>query len=83
MYTYLMNGLFICHMLRARDVLNTWEYKPSLKLLTINKRAKNNVYPGGSIANLECGGFPCARKFEVGHHGLEVKIKLVLATIGL
>ena len=31
---------------------------------------------------LECGGFPCARKFEVGC--LEVKIKLVLAsTIGL
>ena len=27
--------------------------------------------------------FPCARKFEVGCHGLEVKIKLVLATICL
>ena len=30
---------------------------------------------------LECGVIPCARKFEVGC--LEVKIKLVLTTIGL
>ena len=38
MYIYLMNGLFICHMLRVRYVSNMLEYKPSLKLLTINRR---------------------------------------------
>ena len=35
------------------------------------------------LSDSKCGGFLCARKFEVGCHGLEVKIKLVLATIGL
>ena len=29
MYIYLMNGLFICYMLWARDVSNILEYKPS------------------------------------------------------
>ena len=38
MYIYLMNGLFICYMLWARDVSKILEYKPSLKLLTINRR---------------------------------------------
>ena len=52
MYIYMMNVLFICYMLRARDVSNILEYKPSLKLLTINRgTAKNNVYLERSIAN--------------------------------
>ena len=72
-------------MLLARDVSNTLEYKSSLKLLTSTggpteriMYALKEVLP---TKRLECGGFPCTRKFEVGC--LEVKIKLVLATIGL
>ena len=31
MYFYIMNSLYICHMLWARDTSNIVEYKPSLK----------------------------------------------------
>ena len=33
-----VNGLFVCYMLWACDVLNILEYMPSVKLLTINRR---------------------------------------------
>ena len=85
-YIYLMNGLLIFHMLRACDVSNTLEYKPSLKLLTIREQdgRPRIMYTRKEVLStkrLECGSFPCARKFEVGC--LNVKIKLLLATLGL
>ena len=84
MYIYLMNGLFICHMLRAHDVSNTLEYKPSLVTDHQQEDRPRIMYALKEVLptkRLECGAFPCSRKFEVGC--LEVKIKLVLAMIGL
>ena len=46
MYVYLINCLFIYYMLWSRDVSNILEYKPSLKLLTINKN-KRILYIAG------------------------------------
>ena len=60
MYIYLMNVLFICHMLWAHDASNILEYKRSLKLLTINRRTdrENKVYLE------ETKGLLCAKKFS-------------------
>ena len=53
-------------MLWARDVTNILEYKPSLKLLTINRvrimYTWKEVLP---TKGLECGGLPCARKVKL------------------
>ena len=66
MYIYLMNCLFIYYMLWSRDVSNILEYKPSLKLLTINRRtaAENNVYTVAGkkycqLRNSSVEGFLC------------------------
>ena len=63
----MMNVLFICHMLWARDVSNIEEYKPSIVTGGLNE---NNVYPEESIANykeFKCGRLLSAKKFnEVG-----------------
>ena len=62
MYIYLMNGMFICYMLWAHDVSNILEYKPSLKLMTINRYSWKEVLP---TKGLECGGLPCAKKLKL------------------
>ena len=64
MYVYL-NGLFICYMLRARDVSNILEYKPVIDHQEDQPRIMYTWKEVLPTKGLECGGLPCARKLKL------------------